>query len=229
MREPPTRRELFHLAGAAAVALVACDNGRPRRGLLGAMERWNERVQAALFSPSRELVVTGPLTPEDAFPNYHAPHTDTPVAPRGWKLKIGGRVARPMALTLDELVALPRTAYRIEHHCVEGWSAIADWQGVRLSELARHVGAADTDYVEFRSFEGYWSSWDRGSAMHPQTLIAYGMNGKPLGPDHGAPARLYGAVKLGYKNVKYLAEINFVDRETGGYWEDRGYEWFAGT
>jgi DMSO/TMAO reductase YedYZ molybdopterin-dependent catalytic subunit len=100
---------------------------------------------------------------------------------------------------------------------------------VRVSELARHVGATDTEYIEFRSFEGYWSSWDRDSAMNPQTMIAYGMNGKPLGPNHGAPARLYGAVKLGYKNVKYVEAINFLDRETGGYWEDRGYEWFAGT
>ena len=229
MRSPPTRRDLFRIAGAAAFTLAGCDSRQPRRGLLGTMERWNRNVQSALFSPSRELVVNGSLTPDDAFPKYHAPHQDAPLAPPGWTLRIGGRVARPLELTLDELVALPHVEYRLEHHCVEGWSAIADWQGVRVSELARRAGAQDSDFVEFRSFEGYWSSWDRDSAMHPQTLVAYAVNGKPLGPGHGAPARLYGAVKLGYKNVKYLAQINFLDRETGGYWEDRGYEWFAGT
>ena len=65
--------------------------------------------------------------------------------------------------------------------------------------------------------------------MHPQTLLAYGMNGRELYPDHGAPLRLYSAVKLGYKNVKYLTEVNFLPTKTGGYWEDQGYEWYAGV
>ena len=168
-------------------------------------------------------------TPEDAFPVYHiAP--DIPIAPAGWKLSVGGRVARPRQLSLDDLQRLPRTDVRLEHHCVEGWSATANWHGVRVSDLAAFVGAGDVDYVEFRSFDaGYWSSWDRDSALHPQTLLAYGMNGRPLSPAHGAPLRLYAAVKLGYKQVKYLTEVNFLDRETGGYWEDRGYEWYAGV
>jgi DMSO/TMAO reductase YedYZ molybdopterin-dependent catalytic subunit len=119
MRSAPTRRDLFRVA--AGLALAGCDSARPRSGVLGAMERFDKHVQSGLYVPSRELVVDGPLTPEDAFPNYHAPHAETPIAPPGWKLKIGGRVARPMELTLDELVALPRTDYRIEHHCVEGW------------------------------------------------------------------------------------------------------------
>jgi DMSO/TMAO reductase YedYZ molybdopterin-dependent catalytic subunit len=224
-----TRRDLFKLAGVGAAALAGCDSAKPREGVLGAMERWNKRAQSTLFSPSRELVITGPVTPEAAFPSYHVPHARAPIAPAGWKLKVGGRVARPLELSLDELVALPSVDYRIEHHCVEGWSAVADWRGVRISELAKRAGAEDVDYVEFKSFEGYWSSWDRDSAMHPQSMIAYGMNGKPLSPAYGAPARLYGAVKLGYKNVKYLAEVNFLDRETGGYWENLGYEWYAGT
>jgi len=84
--------------------------------------------------------------------------------------------------------------------------------------------------VEFRSFDaGYWSSWDRESALHTQTLLAYGMNGEQLYPDHGAPLRVYSAVKLGYKMVKYLTEVNFLAERTGGYWEDQGYEWFGGV
>jgi DMSO/TMAO reductase YedYZ molybdopterin-dependent catalytic subunit len=81
-----------------------------------------------------------------------------------------------------------------------------------------------------RSFEpGYFSCWDVESALHPQTLLAYGMNGQPLAREYGAPLRLYSAVKLGYKMVKYLAEVNFLPVRTGGYWEDQGYEWFAGV
>ena len=90
---------------------------------------------------------------------------------------------------------------RVRHHCVEGWSAVAAWHGVQLREIAKMVGASrDAQYVEFRSFDnGYYSTWDIESSMHPQTILAYGMNGRPLYPDHGAPLRLYSPVKLGYK------------------------------
>lgn len=225
------RRDLFRLG--AALGLAACDSGKPRDGLLGGMERWNRRAQSLLYSKDRDASAGG-ITPEAAFPMYHvAP--EVPIMPPGWKLKVGGRVARPQQLSLDDLMKLPRTELRLEHHCVEGWSAIAVWTGVRLSEIAKLAGAEDVGYVDFRSFDrspsngDYWSSWDRDSAMHPQTLLAYGINGKPLTADRGAPLRLYGAVKLGYKQVKYLTEVNFLDEETGGYWEALGYEWFAGT
>jgi DMSO/TMAO reductase YedYZ molybdopterin-dependent catalytic subunit len=223
------RRDL--LRGLGAMALFgACDTDHPRTGVLGAMERWNRGAQSLIFTPSFDSPA-GELTPEDAFPGYKAtPGPVFPTAPADWKLAIGGRVARPRRLSLEDLRALPRTDARIEHHCVEGWSATADWYGVRLSELAKLVGAEDVGYVQFKSFDlGYSSSWDIASAMHSQTMIALGMNGKPLTPKHGAPARLYGAVKLGYKQVKYLTEINFLDEETGGYWEDQGYEWYAGV
>ena len=109
------------------------------------------------------------------------------------------------------------------------WAWLND--GVTSAKLC---GAADTDYVEFRSFDapddasrGYWSSWDRESALHPQTLIAIGLNGSWLTPGHGAPARLYSNLKYGYKSVKYLTDIRFVPESTGGYWEDKGYDWYA--
>ena len=154
-----------------------------------------------------------------------------PLAPDGWALKVGGLVAHPATFSLDQLKRMPRTDMRIRHHCVEGWSAVAAWQGVRVSEVAKIVGASpEARYVEFRSFDaGYWSSWDRASATHPQTILAYGMNGHELPPQHGAPVRLYSAVKLGYKSVKYLTEVNFLPNQTGGYWENQGYEWFAGV
>jgi DMSO/TMAO reductase YedYZ molybdopterin-dependent catalytic subunit len=154
-----------------------------------------------------------------------------PLAPPGWTLRVRGAVDHPRDLSLDDLRRMTRTDLRVRHHCVEGWSAVASWHGVRVADVARAVGArADARYVEFRSFDGgYYSCWDRESAEHPQSILAYGMNGDTLSPAHGAPVRLYGAVKLGYKSVKYLDEIRFLPRASGGFWEDRGYEWYAGV
>jgi DMSO/TMAO reductase YedYZ molybdopterin-dependent catalytic subunit len=227
-----TRRKL--LGGLAAASLLAgCDGRHPVSAFLKSMLRFNERFEGLLFSPLR-LAPEEPassLTPERAFPSYFIADT-MPFPPAGWTLKVGGMIARPGVFTLDQLKAMPRTDMRVRHHCVEGWSAVAAWHGLRLSELARAVGIDPrVRYVEFRSFdEDYWSSWDLGSALHPQTLLAYGMNGHDLHPDHGAPVRVYSAVKLGYKNVKYLTEVNFLPtRSGGGYWEDQGYDWFAGV
>lgn len=220
------------LLGTTALAVSACDSAQPHRGFLGAMERFNLRFQHSLFDPARLAPELPPeeSTPPAAFPQYYVSST-LPVAPEGWALQVGGLVARPLVLTLEDLRRLPRTEYRIRHHCVEGWSAVASWHGVAVRELARHVGADPrAGYVEFRSFdEGYWSSWDAPSALHPQTILAYGMNGQPLQAEYGAPLRLYSGVKLGYKMVKYLVAVNFLPEPTGGYWEDRGYEWFAGV
>jgi DMSO/TMAO reductase YedYZ molybdopterin-dependent catalytic subunit len=227
-----TRRKL--LGGFAAASLVAgCDGRHPAAAFLKSMLGFNEHFEGLLFSPSR-LAPEEPasaLTPERAFPSYFIADT-MPFPPAGWSLKVGGMVARAGVFTLAQLKAMPRTDMRVRHHCVEGWSAVAAWHGLRLSELARAVGIdPHVRYVEFRSFdEDYWSSWDLGSALHPQTLLAYGMNGHDLHPDHGAPVRVYSAVKLGYKNVKYLTEVNFLPNRTGGgYWEDQGYDWFAGV
>jgi DMSO/TMAO reductase YedYZ molybdopterin-dependent catalytic subunit len=226
-----TRRKL--LAGLASASLLAgCDAGHPVAGFLKGMLRFNEHFESLLFSPSR-LAPEAPasaLTPSRAFPSYFIAD-DMPFPPAGWSLKVGGMVARPGVFSLEQLKAMPRTDMRVRHHCVEGWSAVAAWYGLRLSELARAVGIdPQVRYVEFRSFDAnYWSSWDLGSALHPQTLLAYGMNGHDLHPDHGAPVRVYSAIKLGYKNVKYLTEVNFLPNRTGGYWEDQGYDWFAGV
>jgi len=225
-----TRRNL--LVGICAAGVLAGCDSSPTTAFLDGMEYWNERVQRALFSP-RRLAPEPPLselTPERDFPPYWISDS-MPTAPPGWSLKVGGLVARPMVLSLAQLMSMPRTDLRVRHHCVEGWSAVAGWRGVRVSELARAAGLRpEVRYVEFRSFDSdYWSSWDLPSALHAQTILAYGMNGAMLRPDHGAPLRLYSAVKLGYKMVKYLTEVNFLDRKTGGYWEDQGYEWYAGV
>ncbi|HZZ83972.1 MAG TPA: molybdopterin-dependent oxidoreductase [Anaeromyxobacteraceae bacterium] len=236
MERRPTRRAFLaaglRSAGLVALGGLACDSSRPHAGFLGAMERVNERFQRALFDPQRlapELPEEEESEPGD-FPAYKISR-ELPLAPGGWTLAVRGLVSRPLFLSPADLARLPRTSVRVRHHCVEGWSAVASWQGVRLSEVARLAGADPrARYVEFRSFDaGYFSSWDLESALHPQTLLAYGMNGDPLSPEYGAPLRLYSAVKLGYKMVKYLTEVSFLPVRTGGYWEDRGYEWFAGV
>jgi DMSO/TMAO reductase YedYZ molybdopterin-dependent catalytic subunit len=100
-----------------------------------------------------------------------------------------------------------------------------------MTDIVRAAGVtSDANYVDFQSFDdAYHESWDIESATHPQTLIAYGLEGHLLGPAHGAPARLHSPVKLGYKNVKYLTRIVFMPERNGGYWSDAGYEWFGGT
>lgn len=223
------RKLLFGIA--AAGLLTGCDSSAVAHFLSG-MGRWNERFERLLFSPTRlaaELPASD-LTPDADFPSYFISDM-MPFPPPGWSLKVGGLVTRPTVLSLDQLMRMPRTAMRIRHHCVEGWSAVAEWQGVRLSEIANLVGVSrEVQYVDFRSFDnGYWSSWDLESALHPQTILAFGMNGRALYPDHGAPLRLYSPVKLGYKTVKYLTEVNFLPQRTGGYWENQGYEWFGGV
>lgn len=226
-----TRRKF--IAGAAAASVLAgCDAHPIKRFINGTMMHWNEKVESLIFSPSRlapELPASE-TTPKNQFPSYFISET-MPTVPDNWTLAVGGLVERPLVLTLDQLRKLARIEVRTRHYCVEGWSAVASWQGVRVSEIARLAGLkAGVRYVEFNSFdEDYFTSWDLGSALHPQTLLAYGMNGHVLGSDHGAPLRLYSAVKLGYKMCKYLTEVNFLPNKTGGYWEDQGYEWFAGV
>jgi DMSO/TMAO reductase YedYZ molybdopterin-dependent catalytic subunit len=219
-------------AGLVALGGLACDGSRPHAGFLGVMERVNERFQRAMFDPDRLAPELGEEaeSPPGAFPAYKISKV-FPVAPAGWALNVRGLVARPLTLSVPELLRLPRTHTRVRHHCVEGWSAVASWEGVRLAEIARLAGVDErARYVEFASFDsGYWSSWDLESALHPQTILAYGMNGAPLPMEYGAPLRLYSAVKLGYKMVKYLTEVTFLPVRTGGYWEDQGYEWFAGV
>lgn len=223
-------RRAFVLSMAAFGA--GCDTSKPREGLLGNSERINRRLEQWLFSPTRQAPTPGvaEITPAEEFPAYFISET-VPRTPAGWRLRVGGLVDRPLELSLSDLQRVTRTDIRVRHHCVEGWSAVASWHGARLSEIARIAGARpEGRFVEFRSFDnGYFSSWDRESAEHEQSIVAYGMNGAPLTPAHGAPLRMYAAVKLGYKGVKYLDEIHFMPFPSGGYWEDQGYEWYGGV
>jgi DMSO/TMAO reductase YedYZ molybdopterin-dependent catalytic subunit len=148
-----------------------------------------------------------------------------------WALEVSGLVANPMRLALEDLQRLPRVSERVNHYCVEGWTAVETWTGCRFSDLAKLARVSpEAHYVDFQSFDDdYHESWDMESAMHRQTVVAYGLDGKMLQPAHGAPARVYSPVKLGYKNTKYLTKIVFMPKMNGGYWSDMGYEWYGGT
>ena len=231
------RRGFIHL-GAAGLAgfLAACNSSGPgaAKPLLKLAERGNEQLERALFRhTSMDVPPRVPLVGR-GMPSYYISDT-VPVwntAARGvWTLEVGGLVRRPLRLTLDQLMKLPWVTQRQDHFCVEGWNAVSTWTGVRVSELARLAQVTpDAAYVDFQSFDSdYHESWDLASALHPQTLVAYGREGHYLGAAWGAPARLHSPVKLGYKNVKYLTRIMFLPHRNGGYWSDQGYEWYAGT
>lgn len=231
------RRFLFLGAGTLSAALLGgCDwMGPPRaKPLLRWAERRNEAVERALFRHTAMDTPDGSRLVGEELPSYYI-SPRVPVwdeAARGrWALEVAGLVSRPLRLTLPQLMSLPRVTQRVDHYCVEGWTATTEWTGVRLSTLARLAGLKpEADYVDFQSFDsGYHESWDLETALHRQTVVAYGWEGGPLTPAHGAPARLHSPAKLGYKNVKYLTRIVFMPRRNGGYWSDRGYEWYAGV
>ncbi|HKK07251.1 MAG TPA: molybdopterin-dependent oxidoreductase [Gemmatimonadota bacterium] len=232
------RRDFLTLGGAAlAAVLAACDSEGPpaARGALDFARRRNETVEEALFRhTSMDLVDPGAPLAGNALPRYYV-SPSVPVWDPGvrgaWKLQVTGAVRNPLTLSLDDLTGLPSITHRVNHYCVEGWTAVTEWTGVRVRTLAKLVEPMpDAKFVDFQSFDsGYHESWDLASAVHPQTLVAYGYHGSPLTPAHGAPARLHSPIKLGYKSVKYLTAIVFLPHRNGGYWTDRGYEWYAGT
>ena len=160
-----------------------------------------------------------------------------------WKLEVGGLVETPLALSLAQLQAMPSRTQVTRHDCVEGWSCIAKWTGVPLSVVldeakpkpaARYVVFYCMDTIDQDDGTKYYGSIDLIDARHPQTILAYGMNGKPLPIENGAPLRVRVERQLGYKMPKYLGKIELVDTFAqigmghGGYWEDNGYEWYGG-
>lgn len=234
------RRDFIRTAGGVLVSggwLVACDSRGPKAAqrLLDYAERKNEVVERTLFRHTAMGAPTaGTNIAGDAFPSYHIA-AEVPVwdaAVNGaWTLAIGGLVKTPLTISLEALMALPRVTQKVPHFCVEGWTAVAEFTGVRVRELGRLVGAnPHAGYVDFASFDDqYHESWDRDSAEHDQTLIVFAKDGQLLTPAYGAPARVHSPVKLGYKNTKYLTTVTFMAERNGGYWSDEGYEWYGGT
>jgi len=242
-------------AGAGTLALAGCDRLTDSEGLDGLLRNTEKLTMKA----QRLLLSRKQLAPEyteaDLSPQFRANGSQMPDSDdyaqlleggfAQWRLQVDGLVQRPQSLSLADLRGFPSRTQITRHDCVEGWSAIGKWQGVPLGHVldaaglkpgARYAVFHCADELE-RTLDGsgrYYESIDLIDAYHPQTILAYGMNGKDLPVAHGAPLRLRVERQLGYKHAKYLMRIEIVDAYDmlwggkGGYWEDRGYEWYAG-
>lgn len=261
MKTNLTRRRVLTglTVGSGSLALAGCDVlgnlgavDRPLRETIAGANALTYRVHRTLFgnrTVAREFPASmirqpqrpnGVTNPPDA--DYRALADD---AFADYRLDVGGLVERPGSFALDELRAMRARTQITRHDCVEGWSCIASWTGVPLaSVLARVTPKPEARFVLIRCFDTierglsgsfrYYETIDMVDAMHPQTILAYNMNGSALPVANGAPVRLRVERQLGYKMAKYVRSIelvaSFADVEggRGGYWEDRGYDWYAG-
>ncbi len=230
--EPLLNRRSLLLLGPLAF-LAACDltpEGKTE-GLLRGMQSFNDWVQGAVFSGTKlspELSMSE-MTPERNFRvNTDSPH-DLNLNHATWMLEVGGLVAKPGRYSLAQIQTLPKKVMNTRHVCVEGWSMVPRWGGTRLADFLNAVGAApNAKYVYVACGDGYYTSYDIASARHPQTLLCYEAYDKPLSLDHGAPLRIVMPTKLGYKSAKWITNLFVTNEKPGGYWEDQGYDWFAG-
>jgi DMSO/TMAO reductase YedYZ molybdopterin-dependent catalytic subunit len=255
MAAKPLGRRRF-MAQAAAGASVLLLSGCDRLSQSTWFPRILDSAEAVTRAVQRAITGHEALAPEyteaDLSPHFRSNGTHDPDNPdytklaangfADWRLEVDGLVERPTSLSLADLRALPSRTQITRHDCVEGWSCIGKWKGSRLSALLDKVGVRpEARYVVFHcadpmdmSGAKYYESIDFGDAYHPQTILAYEMNDQTLGVPYGAPLRLRNERQLGYKMAKYIMRIELVDDFAkiggghGGYWEDQGYEWYAG-
>ena len=232
----PTRR-LFLRGGASlgALALLAgCDivDETTAENALQNVSYFNDRVQGWLFNPNRlaptypDSMVTRPFPFNAYYPEDDAPEVDK----EDYAFEVGGLVDNKKSWTLDELYDLPQETQITRLVCVEGWSAIGKWTGAPLREFLHRVGAdLRAKYVWFRCAEGYSTSIDMATALHPQTQMTFKFDGEILPRKYGFPMKVRIPTKLGFKNPKYVMEMAVTDKYLGGYWEDQGYNWFSGS
>jgi len=252
-----TRREtlLRLVAGAGALSLGGCNIGENETVLsvLDRAETLTRRAQRALLAPRDALARE--YTAADISPVFKPNGSTEPDDPAyldfadkkfvDWRLEVGGLVENELKLSLDDLRNLPSRTQITRHDCVEGWSCIGQWKGVPLARVLEKAGLKpEARYIAFfcadnleQTLDGsgrYYETHDLIDAFHPQTLLAYDLNGAPLAVEHGAPLRLRVERQLGYKMAKYVMRIEAISsfaavgRGKGGFWEDRGYEWYAG-
>jgi DMSO/TMAO reductase YedYZ molybdopterin-dependent catalytic subunit len=199
---------------------------------LHAMSRWNDKVQALLFSP-RALAPTFAESDvvHDFRYNAFFPAADAPkLSAADYRLELSGLIADKRPWTVEQIQALPQESQITRHVCVEGWSMIGKWSGPRFGDFLHRVGADLTaKYVGFQCADGYSGSIDMASALHPQTIMAVKFADETLPAKFGYPFKVRIPTKLGYKNPKWVTTIFVTNRYPGGYWEDRGYNWFGGS
>lgn len=228
-----TRRQLLGLgySGGAPLLLGGCALNRFSEQVGKATQPLNERLEAWLQGKGKVPEFRrDQVDPAALLVNSFngVPRLD----PARYRLRVDGLVRQPLQLNLADLAALPQHEIIIRHVCVEGWAAIVCWSGVRLADVLALAGFSSLGgYVAIESADQFFTTWDIASALHPQTLLATGMNGAPLPVANGAPLRLASPIKLGYKLSKWvtgLEVISSLDPLRRGTWEDNGYEWFAG-
>ena len=224
-------RNTLSLGGLAL--LTGCDLST-NSGVDAALKsilRFDDRVQAALFR-GRRLAQTyppGAVTRPFRF-NAFYPKWQVRGIPDGWRLEVAGSVSEKTPWTIAALRTLPQVEQITRHICIEGWSQIGRWSGVLLRAFLQRIGAdLHAPFVSFRCFDGYSTSIDMASALHPQTILALGFDGQPLAPEWGAPVRLRIPTKLGFKSAKNLQAIEVTRSFPGGFWENQGYDWFSGV
>lgn len=234
--EQPSRRAFLMrtltLGGVAMLSGCSLSDNQSVETALSAISRWNDRVQAWIFDPNAlaptypESMITRPF-PFNAFYSIdEAPTVDE----ADYQLEVTGLVADTRRWRLDELRAMAQTEQITRHICVEGWSAIGRWGGVRFSDFLKRIGAdTNAKYVGFKCADDYYTSIDMPTALHAQTLLALTYDGKTLPREYGFPMKLRMPTKLGYKNPKHILAIFVTNTYPGGYWEDQGYNWFGGS
>jgi len=232
----PARRllgkQVLTLGGIAM--LTGCDlsNEKSVTNALRRVSFFNDNVQAFLFNPDRmaptypESMIARPF-PFNAFYGIDdVPDVDVAT----YRLQVGGLANGKRVWTLDELRAMPQESQITRHICIEGWSAIGRWGGVRFSDFLKHSGAdVTTKYVSLHCADNYWTSIDMPTALHAQTLLTLTYDGQVLPPKYGFPMKLRMPTKLGYKNPKHIVGITVTNEYPGGYWENQGYNWFGGS
>jgi DMSO/TMAO reductase YedYZ molybdopterin-dependent catalytic subunit len=230
-------RRLFlrrSLSVGALALLSGCDLSHDEdvQKVLTAMSRWNDRAQGWLFNPSRlapefpESRITNPFP----FNAFYSEEEVIDVEGASYRLELAGKIRDRKPWTLPELYALPPVSQVTRHICVEGWSAIGKWSGVRFSEFLQRIGAdLSAKYVGFKCADDYSSSIDMATALHPQTILAFRFGDQILPPKYGFPMKLRVPTKLGFKNPKHIAGLFVTNEYPGGYWEDQGYNWFSGS
>lgn len=247
-----SRRQLIGVgaAGAGGLLLSGCDalTAKPAfRRLLGTAEGLHMRTQRALIGDAlaREFAAAdmSPVFRANGSTRISDPAYRAMLAQgfAQWALIVDGLVRKPLRLPLSALQAMPQRQQITRHDCVEGWSAIGQWQGPQLGTILAIAGLLPTaryavlHCADSLSGTPYYESVDLVDAFHPQTILAWRMNGAALTEAHGAPLRLRVERQLGYKHAKFVMRIEL--RESlaglyggkGGYWEDaRDYAWYAG-
>jgi DMSO/TMAO reductase YedYZ molybdopterin-dependent catalytic subunit len=230
-------RRLFLKQGlslGALTLLAGCDvtDASAVQSALKGISSWNDRVQALLFNGTRLM----PTYPENQavkdfrYNAYYGQSQIPKVDGETFKLGLSGLIDSRKPWTLRELYQLPQESQVTRHVCVEGWSMIGKWTGVPFRTFLQRIGADTTaKYVGFECADGYYSSIDMASALHPQTFLTFKISDEILAPKYGYPLKLRIPTKLGFKNPKWITAIYVTNRFPGGFWEDRGYNWFGGV